>query len=210
MNTPIGSLAPSLLSGNGSIQRLKELRPVGRGKWRWASGDFAGRTDMLHERSLRESQTDRVLRKGATTGRHCMRVLGQYAPGQRYIVGDDHVSSNHLLGDPIVGDVRSRTHDYPCDQRRWRNLNKTVGYNQRLQPIASGDFVGFLLYGACVSIDVDLDRHGRVLTDWAAFVAPLGRLVRRNSRRTAAASRRSRLSGRTRAHARLDARVIAR
>ena len=210
MNTPIGSLAPSLLSGNGSIQRLKELRPVGRRKWRWPSDDFARRTDVLHERSLREGQTDRVLRKGATIGSHCVRVLCQYAPGQRNIVGDDHVSSNDLLCDPIVGDVRSGAHDYPCDQRRWRNLNKTVGYNQRLQPIACSEFVRFLLYGAGVSVDVDLDRHGRVLTDGATVVAPLGRLVRRNSRRTAAASRRSRLSGRTRAYARLDARVIAR
>ena len=72
---------------------------------------------MLHKRALCESHTNRVLCKSATMRRNSMRVLCQYAPGQRNIVGDDHISSNDLLCDPIVGDIGSRGHDYPCDQR---------------------------------------------------------------------------------------------
>ena len=82
---------------------------------------------MLHKRALRESPTDRVLCKGATIRCNSMCVLCQYASGQRNIVGDDHVSSNDLLCDPIVGDIRSRGRDYKgitfCRERA-RTLNK--------------------------------------------------------------------------------------
>ena len=80
MNAPIGSLAPSLLSGNCSIQRSKELRPIGRRKWRRASGDFASRPDLLYECALRESQADRVLRKGATIGATACAFLTNTRP----------------------------------------------------------------------------------------------------------------------------------
>ena len=68
---------------------------------------------MLHQRALRESQADRVLRKGAAIRRDSVGVLRQYARGQRNIVGDNHVSGNDPLRDPIVGDVGSRADDYP-------------------------------------------------------------------------------------------------
>ena len=115
---------------------------------------------MLHKRALRQSQSYRSLRKGTTIGCNSMRVLRQYACGQRNIAGDDHVSSNDLLCDPIVGDVGSRAHDYPRYQRGWRDLHKAVGHYKSLQPKTSGDIVGFLLYGASVSVDVDLDHIG--------------------------------------------------
>lgn len=72
---------------------------------------------MLHQRALRESQTDRVLREGSTIGRDSMRVLRQYPSGQRNIGRDDDISSNDLLCDPIVGRVGSGTDDDPGDQR---------------------------------------------------------------------------------------------
>ncbi len=68
---------------------------------------------MLHERALRESQADRVLCKGATIRRDGVGLLRQYARGQWNVVGDDHVSSNDLLRDPIVRDVGSGANDYP-------------------------------------------------------------------------------------------------
>ena len=81
---------------------------------------------------------------------------------ERDVGGDDDVTARDPFRDPIIGSVGTAADDNPLDQGRSRNSHGAVADDVDLDGIPLSHAIDFCLYRACVGIDVNSDRLGRL------------------------------------------------
>ena len=180
-------LPPPLGRLHGGFQAVEELRAVGFAEGFRAAGDFAAFAQVLHQLAVGQRHADAVLGKRLAVGFEGESAAFQTPRRQRDVAGDADVGLLNVLGDPVVGGVRSLFDNDQFDQRASAGADAAIADQTGFQAVPGGDAKGFVLDRTGVGIDVN-DRvrvHGLArspLADGEISIRPLNAIRRRRAR----------------------------
>ena len=141
---------------NQLVELLKKTGSVALLERRRTTSDLSCTSEFLQQISSRKGLADIVVGERLSGRAKDAGAFLQATARKRNIGGDDDVPGLHVLDDPVVGGVKSVSHDFEYDPPFVRSAHPRVGYQRDLEATPVSNPEHLLFDWTRISIDKDM------------------------------------------------------